>query len=165
MYERGNSVDPAQIDLRWFGYHPRAMLPVFVLAAAVSLVLWTGRWFLDDLSELADRVGTLALFAMAWGVWPVLAALFLYRTITYTYRLTDRTVLAEFGFLSRPVPPIALADATAVTTGGGWLARRLGVGWVEVNTRDRVVRLSGVRNPVSLAIAIRQAMEKGRPSA
>ena len=29
------------------------------------------------------------------------------RTITYTFRLTDRAVLAEFGFMSRPIPAIA----------------------------------------------------------
>ena len=132
MNQLEKTSDPAQIDLAWVGYHPRAMVPALVLASVASLALWTGRWFLDDLSELADHVGALALFAMAWAVWPVLVALFLYRTITYTFRLTDRAVLAEFGFLSRPIPAIALIDITAVATGGGWLARRLGVGWVEV---------------------------------
>jgi membrane protein YdbS with pleckstrin-like domain len=124
------------------------------------LIVWTGRWFLEDLSDLADRVGALALFALAWAVWPAVAAVFLYRTVTYTYRLTDRSVVVDFGFLSRPVPPIPLAEVTAVVLGGGWVARKLGVGWVEVRTADRAVRMPGVRNPQVFALAIREAAGK-----
>jgi membrane protein YdbS with pleckstrin-like domain len=154
------TADPAQRDLAWIGYHPRAMATLVALVAVASLVVWTGRWYLDDLSELADRVGALAVFALAWAVWPAIAAVFLYRTVTYTYRLTDRSVLVEFGFLSRPIPPIPLAEVTAVVTGRGWVERHLGVGWVEVRTGDRVVRLPGVRNPEVFAIAIREAVGK-----
>src|SRR4051812_16183911 len=41
--------DPAQADRAWFGYHPRAALPALVVAAAVTLVVWTGRWYHSDL--------------------------------------------------------------------------------------------------------------------
>ena len=152
--------DPAQRDLAWLGYHPRAMAPIVALTVVASLIVWTGRWYLDDLSELADRVGSLALFALAWAVWPALAAVFLYRVVTYTYRLTDRSVLADFGFLSRPIASVPLTDVTAVVIGGGWLARKLKVGWVEVRTADRAVRLPGVRNPQTFALAIREAVAK-----
>jgi membrane protein YdbS with pleckstrin-like domain len=152
--------DPAQRDLAWVGYHPRAIAPAAALAAVASLVVWTGRWYLDDLSELADRVGALALFALAWGVWPALAAVFLYRTVTYTYRLTDRAVLVDFGFLARPVPPVPLAEVTAVVAGGGWVWRWFGVGWVEVRTADRAVRLPGIRRPAGFAQQIRVAAKK-----
>src|SRR5262245_27345266 len=139
--------DPAQRDLAWVGYHPRAMAPAVAVAAVLSLIVWTGRWYLDDLSELADRVGALAIFALAWAVWPALAAVLLYRTVTYTYRLTDRAVLIDFGFLSRPFRPVPLAEVTTVVVGRGWVGRRLGIGWVEVRTADRAVRLPGVRHP------------------
>src|SRR5262245_52771644 len=155
MTTGAKAVDPSQSDLSWLGYHPRAMTPVVVLTVVASLVVWTGRWYQDDLSELADRVGALAVFALAWAVWPAVAAVFLYRTVTYTYRLTDRSVLVDFGFLSRPVPPVPLTEVTAVVIGGGWLARKLGVGWVEVRTADRAVRMPGVRNPQTFALAIR----------
>jgi uncharacterized membrane protein YdbT with pleckstrin-like domain len=158
----GAAADPAQRDLAWLGYHPFALAPAFVLAVVASLILWTGRWYLSQLSDLANRVGTPATFAMAWGVWPALLFLFLYRSVTYTYRLTDRAVLVEFGFLARPVHPIQLADVTAVATGGSWLARRSGVGWVEVRTPDRAVRLTGVRKASGFAIAIREAVEKAK---
>jgi uncharacterized membrane protein YdbT with pleckstrin-like domain len=150
--------DPAHRDLVWTGYHPRALAPAIGLAAVASLVVWTGRWFFEDLSDLADRPGSLVIFALAWGVWPALASVFLYRTVTFTYRLTDRALLVDFGFLSRPVPPIALGEVTTVVIGGGWVVRRFGVGWIEVRTADRVLRLPGVRDPALFAVAIRDAV-------
>lgn len=162
MTAENSPTDPALIDQLWAGYHPRAMAPLGVLLALASLVLWTGQWYQSDLSDLADRIGSLALFALAWAVWPALIAVFLYRTVTYTYRLTDRALLVDFGFLFRPVPAIPLADVTAVVTGSNWMGRRLDVGWVEVRTPDRTVRLSGVRHPTSFAIALRNAVAKQR---
>jgi membrane protein YdbS with pleckstrin-like domain len=152
--------DPALADRAWVGYHPRAALPALALAAVASLLVWTGRWYFDDLSDFADAVGDWVVFALAWAVWPAVAAVFLYKTVTHTYRLTDRAVLAEFGFLAPPVPPIPLKDVTAVVSGGGWLRRRLGVGWVEVRTAGRAVRLKGVRNPGLFAEQIRAAVKQ-----
>ena len=157
MTAANSSHDPAQRDLAWIGYHPRAMIPAIVLATVVSLLVWTGRWYLDDLSAFADAVGDWALFGLAWAVWPALVLAFLYKTVLHTYRLTDRAVLVEFGFLSRPVAPIQLEDVTAVVVGGCWLMRRLGVGWVELRTADRTVRLRGVRDPALVAERIREA--------
>jgi membrane protein YdbS with pleckstrin-like domain len=152
--------DPAQRDLVWTGYDPRALAPAIVLAGVTSLVVWTGRWFFEDLSDLADRLGSLVIFALAWGVWPALTAVFLYRTVMFMYRLTDRALLVDFGLLSRPVPPIALSEVMAVVMGGGWVLRRFGVGWIEIRTADRVIRLPGVRDPQLFAVAIRDAVGK-----
>lgn len=154
MDEGPRSPDPALHDRRWVGYHPRATAPIVALVSVLSLVLWTGRWYFDEISALADRLGGLALFALSWGVWPALGAIWLYRAVTYTYRLTDRALLVDFGFLARPVPPIQLTDITAVVAGGAGLGRLLGVGWVEVRTADRVVRLPGVRRPEEFASAV-----------
>ena len=151
--------DPAQADRAWAGYHPRAALPAVTVAAVVSLVVWTGRWYLDDLSELADRIGALAVFALAWCVWPALLTAYLYRTVTYSYRLTDRALLIDFGFRHAPVPPVWLAEVTEVRAGAGWLARLLGIGWVELRTTGgRTVRLVGVRQPEAFAEQIRAAL-------
>jgi uncharacterized membrane protein YdbT with pleckstrin-like domain len=152
--------DPAHRDLSWTGYHPRALAPAIGLAAIMSLLIWTGRWYLEDLSELSDRLGSLVVFALAWGVWLVLATVFLYRTVTFTYRLTDRALLADFGFFARPVPPIPLAEVTTVAVGGSWIFRCLGVGWIEVRTANRAVRLRGVREPHLFAVEIRDAVAK-----
>jgi membrane protein YdbS with pleckstrin-like domain len=156
--------DPALRELVWIGYHPRTMAPLGIVLVLVSLVLWTGQWYQSDLSDLADRIGSLTLFALAWAVWPALVAIFLYRTVTYTYRLTDREVLVDFGFLFRPVPAVPLSDISAVVTGGSWLRKQFGVGWVEVRTTDRSVRLPGVRHPSSFAIAVRNAVAKCKRS-
>lgn len=152
-HQRAN--DPAHVDRLWVGYHPRALMPAVVLVALASLVVWTGRWYLDELSELADRAGVLAVFALAWCVWPALIMVFLYRTVTYTYRVTDRAVLVDFGFWHLPVPPVWLNEVAEVRAGAGFLGRVLGVGWVEVQTASRTVRLIGVRNPDEVAERIR----------
>ena len=150
--------DPAQADRVWFGYHPRTMAPLVAAVAVASLVVWTGRWYLSDLSDLAKRFGPLAVFALAWGVWPALAAVFLYRAVAFTYRLTDRAVLVDYGFWYRPVPPVVLTEVAGVRAGAGPLGRALGVGWVEVRTAGRSVRLNGVRRPEVVAEQIRAAV-------
>ncbi len=154
--------DPAEVDRVWFGYHPRAMAPIVVAVAVASLLVWTGQWYLDDLSELTKRAGALAVFALAWGAWPALGAVFLYRTVTYTYRLTDRTLVVDFGSWFRPVPPIALVEVVEVRAGARILGRVLGVGWVEVRTATRMVRLVGVRHPGVVADQIRAAVTANR---
>jgi hypothetical protein len=133
------------------------MIPLLAGTAVLSVAVWTSRWYLDDVSEFADAAGAWAWFALAWGVWPALAGVFLYRSVTVTYRLTDRALLADFGPLSRPVPAVRLGAVTAVVTGGGWVARWLGVGWVEVRTADRAVRLTGVLHPAPFAERVRSA--------
>jgi membrane protein YdbS with pleckstrin-like domain len=162
LTSKESGADPAQRDLAWTGYHPRAMAPAIALVGVASFLLWTGRWYLDDLSDLADRVGTLVVFATAWAVWPALVCVFLYRTVTFTYRLTDRALLIDFGFLAPPVAAIELSAVAIVTVGGGWVARKLGIGWIEVRTADRAVRLRGVREPALFAVTIRDAVGRAK---
>ena len=157
--------DPAQVERVWVGYHPRAAVPAVAVATVASLLVLTGRWYQADLSELAQRVGALVVFALAWCVWPVLGVVYAYRTVTYAYRLTDRTVLIDFGFRHRPVQPVLLREVTEVRTGAGWVQRLVGVGWVEVKTADRAVRLVGVRRAESFAAQIRAASGKVEPPA
>lgn len=154
--------DPAQTDLTWSGYHPRAAIPALVVAGILSFLLWTGRWYLDDLSELTDRLGALAVFALAWCVWPGIAAVYVYRTVTYTYRVTNRAVLIDFGFWHKPVPPLWLNQIVEVRAGAGWVSRLFGVGWVEVRTSNDVVCLVGVRNPSDFAKQIHSACEAAK---
>jgi hypothetical protein len=143
----------ALADRGWWGYDPRAMCPVVAAAAAASAVFLYGRWNLEGLSWLAERAGALAVFGLAVAVWPGLVAVILYRAVTYTYRLTDRAVLIDRGFLASPEPPVWLAELTNVESGAEWL----GVGWVELTAGGRVVRLTGVRHPEAVAEAIRAA--------
>ena len=152
------STDPSQRDLAWVGYHPRAAASAIIVAGVLNVLVLSGRWYLVGLSELADRVGAWAVFALAWAVWPGLIGVFLYRAITYTYRLTDRAVLADFGFFSPPIKPIAHTDVMSVVVGGGPISRRLGVGWVEVSSKNQTLRMTGVRHPEAFAEKIRTAV-------
>jgi hypothetical protein len=159
---KAQSKDPAQTDCAWVGYHPRAAVPALAVAGVASLLIWTGRWYLAPLSELTDWLGSWVIFAMAWCVWPALVTVYVYRAVTYTYRMTNRALLVDFGFWHSPVPPVWLSEITEVRVGTGWLSRLLGVGWVEVKTMSRVERLVGVRNPNSFAAQIRAAREGAR---
>jgi uncharacterized membrane protein YdbT with pleckstrin-like domain len=154
--------DPAQRDQAWMGYHPRAMAPAVALTAVASLLVWTGRWYLDELSAFADEAGDWAMFALAWAVWPALLAVFFYRTVMFTYRLSDREMLVDYGPLYHPVPHVLLKEIASVVVGGGWLARLLGVGRVEIHLQGRTVRMKGVRHPQVFAEKIRTAVVVAR---
>ncbi|MDB5312434.1 MAG: hypothetical protein JWO38_6636 [Gemmataceae bacterium] len=157
MDENRHPGDRALADRGWRGYDLRATVPHLAVAAVASAVLLAGRWSLAALSGFADRAGALAVYATALAVWPGLLAVLTYRAVTYTYRLTDRALLVDRGFLYRPEPPAWLADVTGVASGGGWLGRRLGVGWVRLETTaGRVVWLTGVRGAGKFAAQIRE---------
>lgn len=166
MGQNRTPADPALTDRGWRGYDPRAAVPHIAAAALASAALLVGRWELGDISGLSDQPGALAVYALAvyalaLAVWPGLLAVALYRAVTYTYRLTDRGLLVDRGFMSRPEPPVWLADVTGVVSGAGWLGRWLGVGWVRVTTADgRAVRMTGIRDPGVYAIQLREAVEK-----
>ena len=139
----------------WHGYHPRAAAPAVLVAAAASLGLMVGRWHLPDMSDLADRVGAWVYFVLSAGVWVALAAGVGYRLVTFTYLLTDRALVVDFGSRYPPVAPVCFADVTAVAHGANWLGRCLGVGWVAVTAGPRTVTLPGVRDAAAFAAAIR----------
>lgn len=154
-----SSDDPSQRDIAWVGYHPRAAAPSFAVAAVATVLVLSGRWYPAGLSQ---RAGAWAVFALAWAVWPGLVIIFLYRTVTFTYRLTDRALLVDYGFFSYPVSPIPLCDITGIRTGGGWLTRAIGVGCVEVQTKDRSFRLTGVRCPDAFVDKIQSEVKKSK---
>jgi membrane protein YdbS with pleckstrin-like domain len=162
LASQSRTADGALTDLTWRGYDWRAAIPAVAAAAAVSAAVLSGRWYLEDLSDLADRAGALAVFALAVAVWPGLLAVFLYRTVTYTYRLTDRAVLIDRGFRARPESPVWLAELTRVEAGAGPVGRWLGVGWVELTVRGRTVRLTGVCRPEEFAAEILAAARECR---
>ncbi len=151
--------DRAMTDRAWRGYAGRGLVPVAVGCTAATAALLAGRWYLDDLSEFADRAGSLVLFAAAAAVWAVLFGGGLYRAITYTYRLTDRAVLVDRGFWFRPEPPVPLADLAAVSASVGPVGRLMNVGRVTLTTRGgRRLSLTGLHDPDGFAADVRRAM-------
>ena len=102
--------DRALTDLGWWGYDPRAAVPHVMVAAAVSAALLAGRWYFEMPG------GALAVYALVLAVWPGLLGVALYRAVTYTYRLTDRALLVDWGLAFPAEPPAWLADVTGVVT-------------------------------------------------
>jgi membrane protein YdbS with pleckstrin-like domain len=152
--------DPAHRDLGWYGYSPWTLLPLALPLIVVSAVVWLGRWYFEDLSELADRIGTWTLFVLAWGAWPLFLLVWAYRTITYTYRLTDRALLVDFGFRHPYQPPVPLEQIIEITVHQGVIGRYLNVGQVHIRTPERSVLLPGVHAPQGLVNALRQAQHQ-----
>jgi membrane protein YdbS with pleckstrin-like domain len=136
------------------------------MAVFASVALLVGRWWLADPSDFTDRAIALAFYAMTLAVWPVLLTTLVYRMVTYTYRLTDRAVLVDWGFRHLPEAPLKLAELRGAAVQVGWLGKRYGVGRVIIHTADdRKVTLKGVRSPESFAMAIREAAAKLKSSA
>jgi membrane protein YdbS with pleckstrin-like domain len=132
-----------------------------MVAALASTFLQVGRWWLDTPSDLADRVIALAFYVMTIALWPALLSTLVYRMVTYTYRLTDRQILVDWGFRQHPEAPVKLDERCDVDVQVGWLGRTLGVGNVILRTSgERVVKLKGVRSPDAFAAAIRETAAK-----
>ena len=161
MQRNRGTADGALTDRAWQGYDPRAAVPLAAVAALASAALLAGRWYLDDLTA------ALVPYALVLALWPGLLGLALYRTITWTYRLTDRALLVDRGFLSRPEPPVWLRDVAKVECGANWLARQLAIGWLRVTTTEhRVVILTALRDPTAFAARLGDliAEVKAKPS-
>ena len=160
MQRNRSTIDGALAERAWQGYDPRAAMPLAAVAAIASAALLAGRWYLDDLTA------ALVLYALVLALWPGLLGLALYRTITWTYRLTDRALLIDRGFLNRPEPPVWLRDVTKVECGANWLARQLAIGWLKVTTADRrVVILTALRNPAAFAARTSELIAEAKAEA
>lgn len=159
------AADPALIDRSWSGYDPRAGFPAILLAASVSILLLVGRWALEDLSWFADQAGALVVYAVTLAIWPGLLATLCYRAITYTYRVTDRGIIIDWGFRNLPEAPVWFHELVAVEVKFHPIGRILGFGRVILRCQDgRVVALRGVANPDAFADSIRTASETFKSS-
>ena len=146
----------ALVDRAWRGYHLRATIPWFVFGIGVDIFVLVGRWYLDDLPDTAHRVAAIGAYVAALVGSSLLVAALLYRTIHYTYRLTDRALLIDKGFLSQYLPPIWLNEIATVKARTNWVERQLGVGRVYVTTEaGQSIRMTGVREPEEFASMIR----------
>ncbi len=145
------SPDPAMIDEQWSGYDFRAAIPIFVFAILLTLALLAGRLFFNDLTD------ALVTFVIVLVLWPALLFVAIYRSVTYTYRITNSALLVDLGFLDSPMLPFRYAEIAKVEHGASWLSARLDIGWVRITTADgRIVKLLALRAPAAFADQIRQ---------
>lgn len=157
------SPDPAEPDLYWSGHSGWAMLPGLVVGAALSAMVMLGLLPLGDRVDLPeDTVAFLRFWLVLLG-WAAAGLVWAYRGASYVYRLTPSHLYFDFGMLSRPQPPVPLAEVTGVETRGWALRRLFGVGTVIVRAEGRKpVRLTGVYRPRRFAAAVRSAAGKAR---
>ena len=145
--------DYSFVDRSWRGYDLRAAAPRFLLAFALSTILLAGRWSFDDYTA------AIVPYVIVLVLWPGLLAAPLYRAITYTYRITDRALFVDRGFLNPPQPVVSFKEIAGVEHGANWLGRWLGVGWVTVHCADgRSWKLSGLRHPAEFAADLNHAI-------
>jgi membrane protein YdbS with pleckstrin-like domain len=150
-------LQPNLHDRDWRGYDIRAAVPWLLAGAAGTIALLIGRWYLEDVSDVWNRVAAIAVYLLAVVSAAILAVVFLYRAVTFTYRLTDRAVLIDRGHFSPHSAPYWLEELSEVKAGAGWVGRLLGVGWVRITTTaGREATMSGVRDPEGFAQRIRE---------
>lgn len=125
----------AETDLVWTGPGLRGLAPLAsVLLFASVLLLSAGPW-LAGLLGMEHEWATLLLFWVVVILWIVATARWFYRGASYVYRLTDRAIHADFGFLNAPTPPMPLESIVRLENRpGAW--RLINVGTVIVHARD-----------------------------
>ena len=163
MTRRAQRPDGAAADQDWRGYDPRAAIPRVVVAGAVSAGVMVGRWHLQDMSAVAERVGPWVFFVLSACAWLIMLTV-AYRLVTYTYRVTESGLLVDLGSRNPPEPMIPWKDVTGVDAGASWYGRVAGVGWVRVTVGPRQVLLKGVRRPKAFAATIAAAERAAKSS-
>jgi hypothetical protein len=151
--------DSALIDESWRGYDLRAAVPLLVLAALLTAALLASRFYFN---EFLDAILTYFLVLV---IWPALLFVAVYRAVTYTYRLTDRALLVDRGFLHLPVPPLAYGAIARIEHGASPIYSMLGVGWVVVTMNDGLkVKLRSLRGPAAFAASLEERRSRKPPA-
>jgi len=149
------------MDRIWRGYDIRALIPAAGIAGGISLILLVERWISVELSTFAEGRGIALIYIPMAIIWTVLIAVGLYRSVTYTYRLTDRAVLIDRGFRWRPSPLIPLESIAEVSSALDFFGRRFDVGRVIILTSSGSrTELTGVRGPAAFAVEIRAEVRR-----
>jgi uncharacterized membrane protein YdbT with pleckstrin-like domain len=153
------ALDPAEREQAWRGYSGWAMLPSFVICLLISLALLTGGWFFEDIRGFGDEHGSYLFFVIVWIIWFVQIARWIYRGSTFCYRLTDKHLLIDRGFLHLPIAPIPLREIALVQWGSNVVYRLFSLGWVTVHLKNGTrQQMSGVHEPEPFAKLIQTQM-------
>lgn len=150
-----------ETDLSWRGYHPVALLPGLVVAAAVTAGVVV---YLRPLVPAAFvREAVAAPLAALWLAQFVRLG---YRAAAYEYRLTNRRLFRSRGLLYPADAPVDLARVAKVAVSRGAFGWLLGVGTVRVESEESAevppLELAGVPRPRALANLVERAAEAAR---
>lgn len=159
---RATAAKGEEVDLAWQGFSSRAMLPSTILltAATAAVVVWVRplvpSWIVNE-----------AVDAPVAACWLFQAVRWLYRTLAFQFRLTNRRLFRERGQLYPAEKPLDLALAVRAEARQTLLERICGVGSVllvmeEASENQPPFELSGVRRPATLATRIDEAIKMAR---
>jgi uncharacterized membrane protein YdbT with pleckstrin-like domain len=148
--------DPSESDIAWRGYSGWVMWPSFLVCGLMTLLLLVGGWFIEGIRGIGQETGSWVFFILTILIWVLQFCRWFYRGATVTYRLTDKKIHIDRGFLSPPVESIKLIDIQQILVGQNLLGKWFGVGWVSIqSTNNRREVLEGVYRPEEFADLIR----------
>jgi hypothetical protein len=155
--ERRN-LPPQEVDVWWGAYAGRTMLPGFgfcVLFLLVAIIAGWYCWARLGFDRLTTRYSAFALIGLVWGLQIIR---WLHRTITFSYRLTNRRLLLERNFVRSGRAELGLDTITEVRALQSPIERRLGIGTLYVFAADKnlpAMVLAGVVSPDKVSDQIR----------
>ncbi|WP_157369730.1 hypothetical protein [Zavarzinella formosa] len=153
-----------ETDLVWTGPSLRALLPAASILLLTSVILLSaGPWLAGKLG-VEHEWATFLLFWLVVILWVIACGRWMYRGSSYIYRLTDRAIHVDFGFMHPPVPGIPLGDITGLDE-RPWAWWFMNVGTVIIRSEDRPpVFLPGLARPRLLIEQISLARNRERAS-
>jgi membrane protein YdbS with pleckstrin-like domain len=156
--------DP-EVDIRWCGYSPWAVLPGLLPAAGLTVGVAYAGWRLSAVRGPWAELAVLLVGCAVAAAWLFLGVRWGYRLAAFAYRLTDRRLFIGLGNLYPRTPPIDLARVARVSVRRGLAGRLFGVGTVVFESDDPAVpgvELPGVFGPVQFAADATRCAEVAR---
>ena len=145
-------LDPSMVDRQWWGFNGWKMLPMFLITGVLSVGLfivdlnYDHSWF----SGLVIVISLIQLIRMS------------YCSITFSYRLTSKRLLVDYGNLYSPQAAITPSDIRDVHVIAHKLDRLCGVGTVRLRLiSGRTIDLIGVTWPDSVAVELNRWKTSG----
>jgi len=149
VQSRMNSADDAEREL-WAGrYSSKAMIGVWLLCGAISLVLMAlGIWF-SARGWMPGGVRWGLVFVLLLITWGYPLSLLFYRRVSIRYRLTTQRFFHEAGILRHVTDRVEVIDMDDITFEQSILQRMFRVGTIHITSSDRThpdLRIEGIEN-------------------
>ena len=151
-------------DVWWGSYTSKTMLPSALVCIGLTLLIATLAWFHNHFG-LTWNQGRRLAYALAGAVWLCQSLRWGYRVLSFNYRLTNRRLFCQLGFLYPSQPVIELADIAEVQVVQGFWEHWLDVGRLRIireKPGEPPVLLPGVRKPERIAREIEKRARYAR---
>lgn len=149
-----------ELDLWWGSFSGWAMLPSFGLCLlATGLIAWL-RWLL-----VPSWMVLYTIEGLTGALWIVQLTRWVYRVFGYNYRLTNRRLFVDRGWLYSDAHRVDLLQVQNVRVAAGWWQRIIGAGNVvlEMNGDPRITLvLEAVRFPQRVARQLQHIIDLSR---